>query len=54
MIAVLHVSAGAVAPPDVVLYVSTASVRAGAWTIASDPTAAGGAARNDGTIVAKP
>lgn len=37
-------SAQAAPLPDVVLYASTAPVRAGAWTVVSDPTAAGSAA----------
>jgi hypothetical protein len=50
----LALSTHAASPPDVVLTSANVTARVGAWTVVSDPTAAGGAAlRNPDAVAAK-
>jgi hypothetical protein len=54
LLAAIGLSTSASTPPDIVLRASEATLRAGAWTVVSDPTAAGEAAlRNPDAGAAK-
>jgi hypothetical protein len=54
LLAAFALSTSASAPPDIVLRASEATLRAGAWTVVADPTAAGGSAlRNPDAGAAK-